>query len=94
MYRLALALGRPNPDRMLAEMSPVHLHEWREFFRRTPFGDTREDLRFALLAVAMERIQNGIDFDPGMFFPFPQVDDDDETCNEYSDAELIARYKR
>jgi len=48
VLRLALALGQPNPDAMLAQLRPHHLAEWLAFYRMEPWGDQRADIRAAL----------------------------------------------
>lgn len=47
MYRLALRLGWSDPYSMLRGMSARVLQEWMEFARVEPFGEDREDARFA-----------------------------------------------
>lgn len=49
-FRLALALGCPWPDRLLASLSPLELDEWTEFFRLEPFGGYGDSLRAMKLA--------------------------------------------
>jgi hypothetical protein len=50
--RLALALGKTRDELLTGEPGPLTQEEfldWIEFYRLDPFGDQRQDLRFALL---------------------------------------------
>lgn len=55
-FRLALALGQPNPDRMLEEMPARILSEWQTYASLEPFGEERADWRAAMLASTMANI--------------------------------------
>ena len=56
VFRLALALGIPNPDAMLARMPFYILREWMEFVRLEPLEGVRGDLRTALVASTMANL--------------------------------------
>lgn len=47
-YRLAMALGNPYPEQMLAGMSIETFRRWMEFDQVAPFGEQRADLRMAI----------------------------------------------
>lgn len=49
-FRLALALGCPWPDRLLASLTPREFDEWTEFFQLEPFGGYGDSLRAMKLA--------------------------------------------
>lgn len=49
-YRLALALGQPNPDVMLARMPWRIWREWQIYNQIEPFGEERADLRAGIIA--------------------------------------------
>ena len=48
-YRLALALGQPNVDAMLAGITATQFRRWSEFALLEPFGEERADIRNAIL---------------------------------------------
>lgn len=55
-FRLALALGQPNPDAMLARMPWRIWREWQVFAALEPFGETgekRADMRSAIVAATI-----------------------------------------
>ena len=47
--RLALAMGRPDVDAMLAELSESQFREWQGFYLLEPWGQAEADRRSALL---------------------------------------------
>jgi hypothetical protein len=49
-YRLALALGKANPDAMLAQLPHRVFVEWIEYTKLEPFGEERADLRAGIIA--------------------------------------------
>jgi hypothetical protein len=49
-FRLALALGHPNPDAMLAVMPYRIWQDWLEYAQIEPFGEERADLRAGIIA--------------------------------------------
>jgi len=51
--RLALKLGRPDVDAMLAGMSVEQLVEWRAFELLEPFGGREAERRMAMLCATM-----------------------------------------
>lgn len=52
-YRLALALGEPNPDAMLARLPFRIFKEWLDYAQVEPFGEERADLRAGIIASVM-----------------------------------------
>lgn len=55
-YRLALALGEPNPDVMLARM-PSHVwQEWQRYATLEPWDEVRADWRAAMIAWTMANL--------------------------------------
>jgi hypothetical protein len=55
-FRLALALGQPNPDALLSEIPARILSEWQEYASLEPFGEERGDWRAAMVASTMANI--------------------------------------
>ena len=49
-FRLALALGFPNPEAMLARMPYRIYREWQLYYAHEPFGEERADVRSAIIA--------------------------------------------
>lgn len=49
-FRLALALGQPDPDAMLDSMPRRVWLEWRAYWEAEPWDETRADLRAAIIA--------------------------------------------
>ena len=49
-FRLALALGFPNPESMLARMPHRIYREWQTYYAHEPFGEERADVRSAIIA--------------------------------------------
>lgn len=45
MYRLALALGFPHPDHLLAQLTSSQLAGWMAYSSIEPFGEYRSELR-------------------------------------------------
>lgn len=60
MYRLALALGQPNPDRMLEDMPARVLDEWIAFNQVDPIGASRGDLQAGIIAAAVVNAINNL----------------------------------
>lgn len=52
-FRLALALGQPNPDAMLARLPWRIWQEWQAFATLEPFGEGRADLRAGIVAATV-----------------------------------------
>ena len=52
-FRLALALGQPNPDAMLARLPHRVWQEWQVFAALEPFGEERADLRAGIVAATI-----------------------------------------
>ncbi|HFC08457.1 MAG TPA: hypothetical protein ENJ54_01185 [Chloroflexi bacterium] len=48
-FRLALALGVPNPDDLLAQMDARLFDEWQAYFEAEPWGTQAQDVRLAML---------------------------------------------
>jgi hypothetical protein len=55
-FRLALALGEPNPDAMLARMPNRVFKEWVAFAEVEPFGEERADMRAAIVAATIANV--------------------------------------
>lgn len=53
MFRLALALGYPNPEFMLASMPYRIWRDWVEYNNLEPFGEERADLRAGIVAAVV-----------------------------------------
>jgi len=52
-FRLALALGHPNPPQMLRDM-PHHVFcDWLEYASVEPFGHVREDMQAAIICATI-----------------------------------------
>lgn len=49
-HRLALQLGEPDVDAMLAAMTPQQWDRWRVFYSLDPWSGEREDWRSCLIA--------------------------------------------
>lgn len=69
-FRLALALGCPWPDRLLASLTPRELDEWTEFFRLEPFGAYGANLRTMKLASVTSSPY--AEWDPDLFIGDPE----------------------
>lgn len=54
--KLALKLGYPNVDRMLREITWPQFLEWRMYDDLEPFGEERDDYRFASICQALWNI--------------------------------------
>lgn len=72
---LALQLGEPDPDALLARMRPTQLAEWLAFYDISPWGDERADLRSALVCEAVHQAagskrSDGQPISAEMFMPF------------------------
>ena len=60
---------------MLDQMTPFHLQDWREFYKRNPFGSMRTDAQAKAIVAASGNVDcDGID----AMFPWPKRPDDDE----------------
>jgi hypothetical protein len=53
---LAVALGCPSPDRMLAEMSPRELMDWEQYFAMKPLPVERVEYGLGLLTSVLANI--------------------------------------
>lgn len=58
-FRLALALGEPNPDRMLSKMPHRVWREWHEYHNLEPFGSQHEDNRFGVAFAGLANTRRG-----------------------------------
>ena len=68
--RLALALGFPNPDDMLAGMSSKQFSEWMAYDTLEPFGEIRADIRNAMLCAILVNINRGKNSKPAKLEDF------------------------
>ncbi len=55
-FRLALALGCPNPDAMLAQMPYRVFQEWKTYYQYDPFGGERGDINAATIAATIANV--------------------------------------
>lgn len=55
-FKLALALGEPNPDRMLAQMPWRIWQEWQRFLTEEPIGQEPDNLRTSYLATILANL--------------------------------------
>lgn len=53
MRRLALPMGVPNVDHLLAQVTPRQLDEWMALYLLDPWGEVRTDAGFAKVAAAL-----------------------------------------
>ena len=72
-FRLALALGIPNPDALLAHLPYQVFRDWIQYFQLEPFGEERADLRAGIIssvvANCMARKKGRPAFRPADFMP-------------------------
>lgn len=68
---MALALGVPDVDALLAQLTSRQLAEWMAFGQLEPFGEVRADLRAAIVAstIANAFSVKGRRFKPADFLP-------------------------
>ena len=77
MFRLALALGRHDVDKLAEEMTPGQIAEWMAFWQIEPFGDewrrtARATVMMANVMGAKIKPDNETQFLPG-YDPFEQM---------------------
>lgn len=68
-------MGQPNPDAMLAAMTPSQLGEWLAYYEIDPWGEQRADLRAAIVATEIHRAagsrrSDGQPIEPKQFMRF------------------------
>ena len=72
-FRLALALGQPNPDAMLSGMPDRIFTDWMAYANVEPFGEERADLRAGIVASVvanvMGRKKGQRPYKPSQFMP-------------------------
>jgi len=59
LFRLALALGRADPDALLAELPQRTLLEWIAYYELEPWGEDRADVRAAIVASTVYNVARG-----------------------------------
>lgn len=79
-----MALGRPDVDGLLGELSSTQLAEWLAYFRLEPFGEERDDLRMGIVASTIANVNRSAKrrkpYQPEDFMPrFEDAEDDEET---------------
>lgn len=65
--RLALACGRVDVDRMLAEITSRQLTEWKAFYRLEKFGPLVEESRTAKLLALLANINRNTERKPSPY---------------------------
>jgi len=92
-YRLALALGKPNPDGMLARMPYRIYREWQTYAAIEPFGDERADLRAGIVACTiancLARKKGKPAFKPADFMPLFEVKQDKTPDDLFKQVQMI-----
>jgi len=71
-FRLALALGFPHPDHMLAVLTSKQITEWIEYHAIEPWGEPAAWYRSGILAsliANIHRAKNAPPFTPADFMP-------------------------
>lgn len=63
-HKLALATGHVDVDRMLRSMSSLQFAKWRVFDELEPFGEERDDYRFASICQALWNIARNVRMNP------------------------------
>lgn len=72
-HRLALALGIPDVDGMLARMSARQFAEWEAYYAQEPWGELRADLRAGIVASTLANVHRRARtpaFSPQDFMPY------------------------
>lgn len=95
-FRLALALGQPNPDSMLARLPQRVWSEWQEFAALEPFGEERADLRAGIVASTITNCmarKGGTAYKPRDFMPqfVEPTQRETKTFEHYQQALMITR---
>lgn len=92
-YRLALALGEPNPDGMLARMPYRIYREWQTYATIEPFGDERADLRAGIVASTiancLARKKGRPAFRPADFMPLFETKQDKTPDDLFEQVKMI-----
>lgn len=70
-YRLALALGQPDVDAMLAGLTTRQFLGWQHYAAVEPFGEERADLRAGIISATIANVFAGKSrsFKPADFMP-------------------------
>jgi hypothetical protein len=89
-----LALGRPDVDGLLGELSSSQLAEWLAYFQLEPFGEERDDLRMGIVASTIANVNRSPKrkkpYEPRDFMP--QFDEDEDDPEEAA-LRLMAQMK-
>lgn len=88
-----MALGRPDVDGLLDELSSSQLAEWIAFYQLEPWGEERADLRAGIVASTIANVNRSPKrkkpYAPEDFMPrFEDEEDPEETA-----ARLMAQMK-
>ena len=59
-HKLALAMKQPDVDRMLRSLSSLQFEKWRVYDELDPFGEERDDYRFASISQALWNIARNV----------------------------------
>lgn len=74
---MALQVGRTDVDNLLAEHTAAEWTEWMAYFMVHPFGETRADLRSAIVACVIanaNRASHSAPYKPYDFMPFQEAE--------------------
>lgn len=63
-HKLALATGHVDVDRMLRSMSSLQISKWQVYDELEPFGEERNDWRFASICQALWNIARNVRTNP------------------------------
>ena len=63
-HKLALAMRQPDVDRMLRSMSALQFAKWQVYDELDPFGEERDDYRFASICQALWNIARNVKTNP------------------------------
>lgn len=79
---------------MSREMLPIHLKEWKAKYNRSPWGQVRQDHRFAMLALTIcTAVGNLAAFNLENFFQYPNDDPPEPEADQIiTGSDLKARY--
>lgn len=82
---LCRELGVIHPDELLERLTLRQFIEWRQEYKRRPFGDRREDFRLAVLAIYMAKLCAGAKVElPELTWPyFPDGEDIEEQAAQF-----------
>ena len=87
-----MALGRPDVDGMLAEITSVQFAEWMAYSRLEPWGEERDDLRMGIVASTVANVNRPKDkkpYKPTDFMPsFEPVSEEEQL------AQLLAKARK